>query len=435
MVASSAQATEQSDSTTEKKSKLPTIGLGYGLIYMMGDVGYTHYNEPLTHKSGWLLDVQLYSERKISLSGWLLSGVVNGEEKSLSRNLNFRTTFLSEGITARYDFVSDARSRQSLIPYLSAGVGYMVYKPKADLKDASGRNYYYWNDGSIKSTAETDPNAAGAIILHRDYKYETDLRDANFDTLLRYKTKTFVIPVSAGVKMKLSSRVNILFGSTLYITMSDQLDDVNKDGSAVREGNKKNDNMLLTSATFRYNFAAGRDTPKPRRYRSSDFKDIDFVALEKEDSDGDGIPDFRDESSNTEENTKVDTKGNALDTDGDGIPDFRDKEPNTKQGVLVTSDGVELTDEMIAEKARRDSLAGDSPALKEYLKTIDKLRPLDEKVQRAKGIPKEFQKIDTDKNGQISPKEISAAIDSFLDGKSGFSTAKFYQLIDFYFRQ
>jgi len=60
------------------------------------------------------------------------------------------------------------------------------------------------------------------------------------------------------------------------------------------------------------------------------------------DSDGDGIPDSRDQCPNTPRGVKVDGTGCALDSDGDGVPDYKDKCPNTPAGAEVNADGCEL---------------------------------------------------------------------------------------------
>ena len=57
------------------------------------------------------------------------------------------------------------------------------------------------------------------------------------------------------------------------------------------------------------------------------------------DSDGDGVPDHKDECPNTPKGVKVDERGCPLDTDGDGVPDYLDECPNTPKGVEVDEKG------------------------------------------------------------------------------------------------
>jgi len=62
------------------------------------------------------------------------------------------------------------------------------------------------------------------------------------------------------------------------------------------------------------------------------------------DSDGDGVPDFRDKCPGTPAGVAVDADGCPLDSDGDGVPDFRDACPGTPAGVRVDSRGCPIAD-------------------------------------------------------------------------------------------
>lgn len=57
------------------------------------------------------------------------------------------------------------------------------------------------------------------------------------------------------------------------------------------------------------------------------------------DSDGDGVPDSRDECPGTPRGVKVDEVGCPLDTDGDGVPDYLDECPGTPKGARVDDRG------------------------------------------------------------------------------------------------
>ena len=56
-------------------------------------------------------------------------------------------------------------------------------------------------------------------------------------------------------------------------------------------------------------------------------------------SDGDGVPDYLDKCPGTPSGVKVDADGCPLDSDGDGVPDYLDKCPNTPAGTKVDADG------------------------------------------------------------------------------------------------
>jgi OOP family OmpA-OmpF porin len=60
------------------------------------------------------------------------------------------------------------------------------------------------------------------------------------------------------------------------------------------------------------------------------------------DRDGDGVPDSLDKCPDTPKGVSVDKNGCPLDSDGDGVPDYLDKCPDTPKGVTVDKDGCPL---------------------------------------------------------------------------------------------
>lgn len=64
-------------------------------------------------------------------------------------------------------------------------------------------------------------------------------------------------------------------------------------------------------------------------------------APEFKDSDGDGVPDDRDECPGTPAGVAVDAVGCPLDSDGDGVPDYQDQCPGTPAGAEVNALGCE----------------------------------------------------------------------------------------------
>lgn len=59
------------------------------------------------------------------------------------------------------------------------------------------------------------------------------------------------------------------------------------------------------------------------------------------DSDGDGVPDYRDQCPGTAAGVSVNAAGCPVDSDNDGVPDNRDQCPNTPAGVEVNSLGCQ----------------------------------------------------------------------------------------------
>jgi len=60
------------------------------------------------------------------------------------------------------------------------------------------------------------------------------------------------------------------------------------------------------------------------------------------DTDGDGVPDSKDQCPSTPPGVSVDAMGCEVDSDGDGVVDSRDRCPNTPAGAAVDANGCEL---------------------------------------------------------------------------------------------
>lgn len=430
---------------TASKFKMPVVSFAQGVMNFSGDVGYSHLNQPLLARSGFQLEIQNHTENRLSFSVFILSGRIVGEDNSDTRNLNFRSSIVSEGLRARYELISNKTSDQVLIPYITAGVEYMSFKSKTDLKDANGVAYQYWSDGSVKDLAESDINAANAVDLHRDFVYETSLRDANLDGFGKYKESSLAFPVGVGVRFRISNKCSLDFSSVLHLTMTDYIDGITSKGGEGRQGNTKNDKFVFSSVAFKIDLGAEREYSKKGSKYVPDVRGVDFNALANEDADGDGIPDVADDSSGTPLSNLVDSKGKPIDADDDGIPDYRDKELNSATDAVVNEDGVTITEEMIEEAFRKDSLAA-LPAVIEYLKAYDKLSERKPDIEQKwtekhstgenhSVIPEIYKRIDFDANGYITPKEISAAIDEYMSQKSPYSVQQFFDLVDFFFVQ
>lgn len=405
----------------------------------------TQLNQPLQAKSGYHLEVQFLQKNNFALSAFVLSGVIAADNR---QGLNFKSTVFTEGLMLRYDFINKKNEDQVLIPYLTAGVEYILFRSKSDLKDGGYRNYNYWSDGTIRTQEENGPLSSAAQVVGRDYRYETSLRDANLDGTGSYRESGFGFPVGIGTRFKLSDKSSLNLGSVYHFTTTDQIDGVTASGKGNRKGNERNDAFLFTSIGFRYDFGGSSSTQTSDRRLNIDVTNVNFDALTNEDADGDGIPDIRDDSSGTPLYNKVDEKGRPIDQDDDGIPDYRDQEKNSARYAVVNEDGITITEAMIEEKLRKDSLAA-LPSVIEYLKAYDKLT--ERKPEAAKQwekeakketdgkakliIPTAYEPLDTDKNGVLTPKEISVAIDDYLNKKSKYTVQQFFDLIDFFFQQ
>lgn len=88
------------------------------------------------------------------------------------------------------------------------------------------------------------------------------------------------------------------------------------------------------------------------------------------DSDGDGVPDDRDQCLNTPAGVVVDAKGCEPDSDGDGVPDYKDNCPNTPMGAKVDKFGCEMAKPMTAINSTADNFDFDSAKLKDAMMSV-----------------------------------------------------------------
>lgn len=78
---------------------------------------------------------------------------------------------------------------------------------------------------------------------------------------------------------------------------------------------------------------------------------VEKIAAAPVDSDGDNVPDDRDNCANTPAGVQVDSNGCPLDGDKDNVPDYLDKCPNTSEGVIVDEKGC---DKILTEAIKRE---------------------------------------------------------------------------------
>ncbi|HLG34219.1 MAG TPA: thrombospondin type 3 repeat-containing protein [Bacteroidia bacterium] len=436
-----------------KGNNLPTIGIGDGTLFFSGDVGTFNLAEPLHFRNGIYFEVQKKSRSRIDFSLFILSGKLYGNISSPGRNLNFLSAVTTEGLNLRYNFSSN--SEKILIPYISLGIEVVSYTAKSDLLDANGNKYYFWNDGTIRSMDQSSPNAASdAVKLTRDYVYETDLRSANIDNRSSYPSSALSFPIGAGLKFRLSDRFHLRVSAMYHLTNSDLIDGIDENGVGERQGDSGNDKFIFTSASLHFDLSAKKNSQVKSRTAGEKLSWTGTSDLEMQDTDKDGVNDLLDECPGTIAAMKVNDRGCPLDTDRDGIPDYRDKEPNSSSGAMVNEDGITLTDKYIEEIYARDSLNELLQRQIEMLKSKDASRgesfngqtenssdTTQLVVTRSAGfdnsarIPEGFRFVDADRNGFISPAEMTAAIDDYLKDHSPLDTKGFHLLIDYFFDQ
>ena len=427
-------ANNQYDSVSKNhKKNSPSIAAGAGILTFNGDVSnglFTNLN------AGYNISVEQELNKFVSVSLNGMYGALHGENIINLQHLNFESKIMQG------DFNMFFRFKTSISPYLSVGLGCLKFNPYGDLKDANGYTYYYWTDGTIRNISQNAPNAANAVLLARDYKYETQLENST-----NYSKTTAIMPIGLGMDFKLDERFSLRIGATYYFTMSDYIDNY--------KAGKTNDSYLYSNLALYYHFSKNK--------RGEKEENTVFTKTDSKDSDNDGVEDIVDRCQDTPNNIKVDTFGCPTDTDKDGIPDYKDKEPNSKEGSIVDAEGVTLTDQLIIERYKSNTtfapkesemllitdstLETKTDTLKRQFKKLNqtnfskeqfehlKKDTLSDKVANQKVIPLNLKIFDTNHNNKISEQEINQAIDSFFDGDKNSTIYKVNELINYFLAQ
>lgn len=327
----------------------PSIGAGVGVTRFFGDI--EDVNATNIHRIGNRLAYDFTFKTNLSrcfnVSLNALFGKVSGNENEHREHRNFESKMFSMGLNLEYNFSHFYKNKKGrktfLTPFVSAGIYYADYNPRADLYNSNGDLYYYWQDGFIRNLPEGSTNPDDIKVMERDYNYETHLTET--------PVKTVAFPVAGGFDMHIGEKFTFRLNASYFFTLSDKIDNFS-DG---RYSNKK-DGYYYNSLGVFWNFISERDNKIPGV--DPDIYFYDFNALDEEDTDMDGVTDLKDRCGETPSAAKVDENGCPLDVDSDGIPDYLDKEPNTKPGYIVDANGVTINFQEIAENM------GDSMSMK-----------------------------------------------------------------------
>lgn len=358
---------EKEDDNMASKEFRPSIGLGMGMINYYGDVNSNENHGSFHNQFGYTIHISRKINDYMDLGFSFLTGTIVGNERSVDRNLNFKTDIYSGSVYVSYNFHHFLPNSSFLQPFITVGFESFEYNNKADLVDANGNKYFYWTDGTIRSIDQQSSFSNQAVLMKRDYVYETDLRAANLDGLGKYPQISVGVPIGLGMKLNISERVNFKIGSTFHLTFTDLIDNVSSKGTGVRQASSNSDFFIFNSISLHYDLI---NTPK--RVNLEDFDFPDFFVLDMVDQDKDGVIDGFDVCPFTPVGVKVDKNGCPLDNDNDGVPNYLDKELATIDTSFVSSDGVTLTEQDFYNK---------------HLKYIDSLDIPIEVLHRIAGKP------------------------------------------------
>ena len=322
----------------------PKISFGIGMLSFHGDLYSKHYQAPWTARIGYDLNISQRLYKSLQLNFNILFGKLGANEWIDNRQENFQSEIRSGGLSLMYDFGNFIPEQCRIRPWVSVGINSFEFLSKTDLFDRYGNKYFYWNDGSIKNIAESSPTASLAVNINRDYVYETDIRELNKDGFGKYQERAWALPVGVGALMKVTDRFDFKIGFQYYLTTTDYIDGITNKSVANRSGTKQRDNFVYTSFALQYDLVLKKKSKSdtlPKDY----FDNVDWLAIDKEDYDEDGVKDLVDKCHGTPSGVKVDDFGCPFDDDKDGVPNHADDELASPLGIEVNMKGVALTDE------------------------------------------------------------------------------------------
>jgi len=389
------KATDIDKRTREKTGANPTIGIGAGVVKFYGDLNDKDYGSPFTANTSFNLYLIQPINDYLNLRLNFFQSTLKEEERSLERNLNYENKISAFAAMVEYNFDHFLDRNGKVVPFVTTGIEIVNFNPKTDLFNAAGEHYNYWSDGTIRNISESAPNAEQSVIIQRDFSYETDLKESGLNGSTTFNEFTFSIPVGVGVDLRLNDNFNLKFESVMHFGFTDDMEGVSTRASEELVQNKRpngrNDFFFYNGVSVSYNF----DKIKPAEPFEKELNDapIDYLASgNTEDFDQDGVIDLIDQCPNTASNITVDSLGCPVDSDGDGVPDYKDEEVNTEYPEFANQKGVEMTDEMIYKSYMRFN---DSTL--EFAETIERDFSRKKKTSKTKYLVKaaEYKKGET----------------------------------------
>ncbi|MEO8109955.1 MAG: DUF6089 family protein [Ginsengibacter sp.] len=268
---------------------------------------------------GYGANIRYQFNHYLAIQGDFLLGKLRGDQDSkfgVGRPVSsFRTDLDWVGTLSGVITIGNINwlsTKNKVIPYVSAGIGFMGY------------------DTKIVNAGTTN-----------EIDYVDNISPDN----------PVVVPVGVGLKFNLSRVINLDLGYRMNFVDADNLDGLPYWNSPTRFLSRVHKDKF-SYGFLGLEFALG-DKNKPQmlfdnpvaRLNNTLQKQIDTVKANQDqmmmDSDNDGVVDKFDKEPNTPAGCPVDVHGVSRDTDGDGVPDCKDKELVTPtQCQPVDADGV-----------------------------------------------------------------------------------------------
>ena len=409
----------------------PVIGFGHGFFTFFGDVKDNYNSNPLVGRQAWIGTVSRTLNDYLKLNFEITYGKLTGNTHTPTQNFNFLSEVLAGGINLSYNFKHLIKKPSKVMPFLSLGVESFEFNSKADMYDANGILYNYWSDGTLRNIPESQGNELNSVILQRDYKYETDLRELNLDNLGKYPQIAFAFPINIGFEFNFTDRFSMRMGTTYHYTFNNNVDNISNKGEGNRKGDKSGDKFLVTYVTLHYDLFS----PPKLSALEQHYSDVLFTSIDAEDEDGDGVVDLWDESPETPAGVSVDSRGRPIDKDIDGNPDYTDKEIESAKNANVDLEGITYTEDRIIAGSQTPNAVPTNRLCDFYPSLCKEEAGIKQFKTYFLEIPDKFKPIDLNNDGYISVEELNIAVDKFFDLTTNYTIEDIYELNDFFFEQ
>ena len=266
---------------------------------------------------------------------------INYNYRSTAQQLNVDFMFNTNNIRFH-----KANTGMSFYGYL--GIGAFLFNTKVNALDANGQKYDFEqmiNDMGYKEVHGNYRKIQKGLQSRMDNTYETDAENERAKRrpgIFGANTIDFCYSLGLGMQFKLNKWLNLAIEDRITIPHEEDLLDGQRWaeqtwGEAVFSQN--NDMVNYLSLGLNFNIGNKRKHVEPLYWLNALIYNTSEATIG--DADADGVMDQFDECPGTPEGVPVDVTGCPMDTDGDGVPDYRDKQLITPTECQpVDEDGI-----------------------------------------------------------------------------------------------
>ncbi|MGM0613125.1 MAG: hypothetical protein ACQESM_06425 [Bacteroidota bacterium] len=225
--------------------KKPGIGLGGGATYFLGDMG-SKAKGAFRPATTLKLDYRLNRSFAIELNIGAGKLAERYQGQLASNDFESNITFSHLNMRFHFDRIFNLEPSAITSPFLTTGIGFMLFESYVNIKDKNGDTYQFHKDGLIT-------NIDGEEIS-RDAEFETPINEDK-----NYANNTPVFPVGGGVKFYFSEHIELIAEGILFFTTHDHIEGYagyykdDEDNWQRKDTNTNNDTFFYSSLTFIYN--------------------------------------------------------------------------------------------------------------------------------------------------------------------------------------